>query len=148
MPRPQSDQALRRLLAELATTSADDLGAILAGLDPSQRQTVTALLATYDGASDEPVRVRAATLTAESPPRVTGLSPWLAARLKQSAQSGSETDEADRFARPGPAITPAALAALRASATALQRRPVSLARVGQLVLSQFRVSAVTRRGTS
>jgi hypothetical protein len=77
-PRP-SDRALRRLVAELATVAPEDVQAILAGLEESQRETVEALLAGYQGEPE--VVVPLPVWTPPATARIEGLSPWLEARL-------------------------------------------------------------------
>lgn len=127
-PRPP-DQALRRMVAELAATTPDDVAAILAELDLPQRRRVEALLADYLG---EPAEAA----PAPPPPSVhkaAGLSPWLAARIEGAP------DETIR-------MTPAARDALRACAAGLEpeappqapapvaREPGLLERAGRILL--------------
>lgn len=102
-PRP-SDRALRRLVAELATVAPDDVQAILAGLEESQRETVEALLASYQGEPE--VVVTPPVWTSPASSKIEGLSPWLETRL-----NGPDMEFA---------MTPAARQALNACAADLQ----------------------------
>lgn len=76
MPPTGSDKALRRLVAELAETTSEDMAAVLGMLNPRQAATVRSLLAAYGGVTDvfeveaEPAAINTA-----------GLSAWLAARV-------------------------------------------------------------------
>ena len=77
MPLRRSDRALRRLVAELATTTPEDVQAILEGLDKPQREEVRALLAAYLGEPSTPMKAPEPAAIPTS--KLVGLSPWLAA---------------------------------------------------------------------
>lgn len=108
------ERALRRLVADLSQAQAEDVAAVLAQLDPSQRHKVEALLAAYrGGATVTPIQTVAhapAGPEPETPEIFEGVSPWLAARLGER--------RALRLAEAGldHAMTAPAVAALRAVA--------------------------------
>ncbi len=129
VPPRESDRALRRLVAELATVSAEDVEDILSQLKEPDAREVRTLLASYlaaDGDSPGPVSPE------PGPPlpiRIDGLSPWLSARL--GSASDSTTPRRRSGARPSLdpygrdaglafSMTPVALDALRSCAAALQ----------------------------
>lgn len=132
MLRGRPDRDLRRLVAELAATSAEDLEAILSGLDPAQRQQVGGLLADYSGAP-EAAESLPPPPAPKPPPRLSGLSPWLAARLRQAgrldaahaSRPAGQPDAGGRLPGNVVAMTPTALRTLRACAETLEaeRRP-------------------------
>ncbi|PVM84416.1 hypothetical protein DDF62_22025 [Caulobacter radicis] len=96
MPAPAPDRALRKLVAELAQATPEDVLGVLDQLPPAHRDEVSALLAAYDGAPAQGVRPQAV-----EPAVSAGLSPWLAARAR-----GAGGDLAF-------SMTPTATAALR-----------------------------------
>lgn len=126
---PPPDRELRRLVADLAAASADDVEEILADLDDGQRARVRAMLADYLG---EPVGIPKAPPPPEPPPPVViaalvGLSPWLGARLARSVEpglgiSGRRRDPRADVREPFMtfSMTPTALAALQSAARDLQ----------------------------
>lgn len=123
----RSERALRRLVAELAMTTPEDIEAVLAGLDERQRGTVEALLAAYRG---EPVESAPQPINGEAI-RIEGVSPWLALRLETRTQSGgarpgslTEMSTAEmREAGMAFTITPTTFEALRSAAATLQDHP-------------------------
>lgn len=128
---PPPDRELRRLVADLAAASADDVEEILADLDDGQRTRVRVMLADYLG---EPVGIPKAPPPPEgSPPppvviaALVGLSPWLGARLARSVEPGLGISGRRRDARADVrepfmtfSMTPTALAALQSAARGLQ----------------------------
>ncbi len=128
MSRQAPDLALRKLVAELADASAEDVEAILQELSAPRRDQVRALFDEMRGQTLAPpikapqpdpapsgaaVRLGAA--------RMRGLSPWLAARLDRAGgrESASKPPAGGDFT-----MTKPALAALQASAdTLLAARP-------------------------
>ncbi|HEX8527299.1 hypothetical protein [Allosphingosinicella sp.] len=106
MPYRPPDRALRRLVADLASARPDDVEAILAALEPGEREAVETLL------EDSRGRRAGAAPAADSRPAkpdeqqwaLEGISPWLANRL---AGGGG---------RKSPPLTPIALHALRRAA--------------------------------
>jgi len=108
MPPSASDRALRRLVAELAGASNEDLQEILSALEPGERRSVEDYLASYVGAGGS----TPPSIETSRPPldlsKITGLSPWLAARLRDTPAADADIPEF--------AMTPTALEALRASA--------------------------------
>lgn len=122
MPRRQSDRDLRRLVADLATTGQADVEAILETLEPDQRRTVATLLEDYLGRRERPKpppQPPRRTPPEALAPRIPGLSPWLALRLRQSLTDPAAPRRA--LGRPAvvAAITPAALETLRSCAATL-----------------------------
>jgi hypothetical protein len=117
MRSPADERTLRRLVTRLAAAAPDDVGLILDALDPAQRDTVEGLLAAYGQPAFETAAPRAADPPAPPPPpdlsHLQGLSPWLAERVAAAAP-GAPRGEGRAFR-----MTPAALAALAASAHAL-----------------------------
>ncbi len=100
------DQSLRRLVAELATASPEDVGAVLDGLEPAHRRQVQALLADYLGEAAPPPVTQPPAIPIPS----LGLSAWLMDRV-----DGAE----------GIVMTPAAMETLRACAVALEPQPLA-----------------------
>lgn len=113
MPPVSADRRLRRLVAKMAGASAEDVGTILDELEPAQRAVVTNLLAEYlageSGSAPLPARPEL--------PLISGLSPWLSARLASADRSSSAGSEAERFT-----MTPGAAAGLREAAAILSAR--------------------------
>lgn len=111
----QPDRALRLMLLQLRELPSDDFDAIVANLDAAQNQRVITLLSelegghAVDGADITPAQFDEVLLPA-------GLSPWLAARVNGSNDSGDETP--DRFF-----ITKQSLVALRHCAATLAPPP-------------------------
>ena len=110
MPPSASDKALRRLVAELATTTPEDVAAVLAMLDARTSAQVRALLVAYAGIGDaaEPEIDTAAVDT-------SGLSGWLAARTLGKPLAGPDAYH----------VTPAVTDTLRTCAASLPRRSLS-----------------------
>ena len=84
MPSTGSDKALRKLVAELAATTPEDMAAVLGMLDPRAAAQVRSLLAAYGGVVD--------VFDVEAAPQVVstaGLSGWLAARVTNRRTDGS-----------------------------------------------------------
>ena len=107
MPPIVTDKALRQLVAELATTTPEDMAAVLGMLDARSGAQVRALLAAYAGVEELP----------EVEPEVTGvntsgLSDWLAARTL-----GRPLGSGDAYQ-----ITPHTLDVLRHFAAAMPRQ--------------------------
>jgi phytoene/squalene synthetase len=76
MPQTGSDKALRKLVAELASTTSEDMAAVLGMLPPRSAAQVRSMLAAYGGVAD--------VFDVEAAPPVlstAGLSGWLAARV-------------------------------------------------------------------
>ena len=119
MPRPTSDRALRRLVAELAMLGDEDVEDILGQLNSSQRDAVESMLAELRGpyVQSDP-----------TPPRIdlAGLSPWLSVRLGgPPARRGlfgrdRKIDAYGRAAQTDFRMTPPALDALKSCALAVQ----------------------------
>ncbi|HEY5723963.1 MAG TPA: hypothetical protein VIT45_16760 [Allosphingosinicella sp.] len=119
------ERALRRLVADLALASEDDIEAILSELGP-QRARVEALLAEYAGKAAAAVP-QALPPSADSDPlaELEGISPWLSARIAsrqetggEPAGSGGSAARQDRLRKFE--MTPAAIDALRRSAAELR----------------------------
>lgn len=108
MPLTASDKALRSLVAELATTTSEDMAAVLGMLDPKSAAQVRALLAAYGGV-DDVFELEADT----SYVNTSGLSDWLAARVQ-----GRPLDGVAAYR-----MTPDAVEALREIATAMPHTP-------------------------
>ncbi len=112
MPPIASDKELRRLVADLAAATTEDVAAVLDMLDTRTRAQVRALLAAYAGIEDisEPEASPAFVNT-------SGLSDWLAARTLGKPLSGADSYH----------ITPHAGEALRACVSAMppQKRSAS-----------------------
>jgi hypothetical protein len=129
-PMAPPDQALRRLVADLAQTEPGDVEAILGGLESPQAARVRRLLADYVGQDAGPRAARPAPDPQPAPAvvNVIGLSPWLAARLGHEPRLA--LDPAVRgtgpVAVPEPVavfnMTSAALDSLRDAALAVQPR--------------------------
>ena len=122
MPRRRPDLDLRRLVARLAAATPEDVEAILGALEPEQRRSVVSLLEAYAGGeAPKPKPRRPRPPPAEGPPRIPGLSPWLAVRLRQG-QGDSPKGPRRVLGNPGAlaAMTPAALQALRTCAAKIQ----------------------------
>jgi len=123
MPVPAPDRALRRLVARLAEAAPEDVEAILDGLDENHRGRARTLLRDYLGAPPAPEGGgQSAPAVAELP----GLSPWLSARLAQSAGAiaapAGSVAPAELGPGPGPTsftMTRQGLAALQTAAAAL-----------------------------
>lgn len=98
-----SERALRRLVAELATTRSSDIEAVLDILDEAGRARVRSLLAELAGTSPE------ASVATE----IEGLSPWLAERLALSEPTSGTGH--------GATVTDVTRHALRAAAAELPR---------------------------
>ncbi|MBP2161176.1 MULTISPECIES: hypothetical protein [Asticcacaulis] len=84
MPSTGSDKALRRLVAELAATTPEDMAAVLGMLDPKAAAQVRSLLAAYGGVAD--------VFDVEAAPQAmntAGLSDWLAARTLNQQMDGA-----------------------------------------------------------
>lgn len=96
MPAPAPDRALRKLVAELAQATPEDVLGVLDQLPPTHRDEVSALLAAYDGAPVQAVRPQMV-----EPAVSAALSPWLAARARSAGGDLAFS------------MTPAATAALR-----------------------------------
>ena len=113
MPPPRSDRTLRRLVAELAAASDEDVEAVVAELSPLHRRRITALLASFVG-EPEPIAP-----TAHAPdlstPKLVGLSPWLEARLDDGANG--KVGQFD--------LTPASRAALREAIENIDPAPMA-----------------------
>lgn len=98
MPPTGSDRELRRLVADLAATTSEDMAAVLGMLDPRHAAQVRSMLAAYGGVADAfHVEAAAATVNTE------GLSDWLAARVTNRQPAGLEAYR----------MTPPAVEALR-----------------------------------
>jgi hypothetical protein len=125
MPFPQSERALRRLVADLARAPAEDIEAVLADLEPVHRARVQALIVDYLGGSPKPTAQPAA-LRGRDYSKVAGLSPWLAERLgaaEPARRSGLLHRKAAAEAPSAAfAMTPAAQQALRQCAAAVPMR--------------------------
>ena len=120
MPLPAADRNLRRLVAELATTTKDDVAAVLAGLEERQRERVEALLAEYRGPEASP----AGGGDRRQPVIVSDLSPWLADRWARSNLDGARGGEATQIWSGHDlsySMTPTALAALREAVLSVER---------------------------
>ncbi|MFI4973095.1 MAG: hypothetical protein ACHP84_00990 [Caulobacterales bacterium] len=125
---------MRRLVAELATARPDDVDAVLGALETAQRRRVEGLLAEYVGE----VAAGGATATAIADPRpqIAGLSPWLAARLRDPPRSrrSPRTQPLSAWGAPreaGFVITLAAQAALRDCAATLSASKADTPRSGR-----------------
>lgn len=117
--RKQSDRKLRRLVADLAGATPEDIQAVLSGLEESQRERVEALLAEYGGERPGRPAPAAGALS----PVLQGLSPWLADRLARAAlASADRRDEARIWATRdlGFSMTPTALSALHKATLSLR----------------------------
>jgi hypothetical protein len=110
MSVPSRDRSLRRLVAELATASSDDVEAVLDRLGPRHRETVQSLVAEMVGI-DAPTARPSDDAAALASAHRLGLSPWLVARLN---------GEGSAQGAPNVAVTPAARAALRAIVSELE----------------------------
>lgn len=124
MPLPAADRNLRRLVAELATTTKDDVAAVLAGLEERQRERVEALLAEYRGPEASPVGRG----DRRQPVMVSELSPWLADRWARSNLDEAHRVEATQIWSGHDlsySMTPTALAALREAVLSVERRAPS-----------------------
>ncbi|MDR3508517.1 MAG: hypothetical protein P4L64_11515 [Caulobacteraceae bacterium] len=110
MPAPQSERALRRLVAELAGLEPQDVEGVLAELDPVPRRAVHNLLQAYLG-----VPATAPSNAASDTPDLEGLSPWLRERVERALgdTAGSPADLG---------MTPTAAAALVEASRLLPRR--------------------------
>ena len=84
MPPTGSDRELRRLVADLAATTSEDMAAVLGMLDPRHAAQVRSMLAAYGGVADAFHVEAAATVNTE------GLSDWLAARVTNRQPAGLE----------------------------------------------------------
>lgn len=124
MRRPATDRTLRRIVAELATTTDEDVDAVLAQLDERHRGAVRTLLADYLGEVGRQASPQPAAATRD----LDGLSPWLRFRIDPRDPSTASRNGAVASTRHGQnsrdamarfSMTPAALEALRASAQAL-----------------------------
>ena len=115
MPHPVPEQALRRLVSDLANLHADDIVAILGSLDAPQREAVEALLREHADYFEPPA--------GPAPPGFDAarFSPWLVQRL--GAASGTMTDEARAALREAAArLYPASSATPTARAGLFRRR--------------------------
>lgn len=148
MPLLRSDRALRRLVAELARATDEDIEAVLRGLDSHQRVKVAALLARYFGrpALEAPLPDAS---NSDEIAELAGLSDWLIARLDRHqggeipagrAKGAQAKNSAVSFA-----ITPAAMDALQAAAAALQpvRKPPADMR-GRTLMGQLHATLLGR----
>ena len=136
------DQALRRLVANLADLRPADVEAILAELEPAHRGRVRALLADLGGA---------ATVTAAVvPPSVEevwspALAPWLLERLGEAPEDAALSLRAQRVS-----MTDVAQAALTGAALAAGARIVAPKPQAQLPHSPAtgleRLAGLFRRG--
>lgn len=111
MPPITSDRALRVLVAELATTTTEDVAAVLALLEPKASAQVRALLAAYGGIDD--------VAEGDSKPAAvdtSALSEWLAARTLGKHPGGTAAYE----------MTPAVAGALRNIVAAMPRQEISI----------------------
>lgn len=122
---PPSDRKLRRLVADLAGATPEDIQAVLSGLEESQRERVEGLLAEFAG--DEPPRpVRAAAPRGPARrdgPSLDGLSPWLLDRLARAGLTAADAAESLRIWTAhdlGFGMTPTATDALRKAALELR----------------------------
>jgi hypothetical protein len=101
MPSPDPDTAIRRLVAELASLHADDIGAILDGLAAAERQAIEGLLQEYaDQFQPAP----------GAPYDLTQLSAWLQQLAREASAKSSM-------------MTPVAQQALLGCITALYPAP-------------------------
>jgi len=120
MPLPASERQLRRVVAELAGATPEDIQAVLSGLEESQRERVEALLAVFNeetGAPPSPAAPEADATT------LARLSPWLRARLARGEMPAMRSGEAGQVWRShdlGFNMTPAALEALVGAADHLR----------------------------
>jgi hypothetical protein len=98
MPPTGSDKTLRKLVADLAATTPEDMAAVLGMLDPKTSAQVRSLLAAYGGITG--------VFDVDAAPQVlntTALSGWLAARVMNRPLDGPEAYR----------MTPKAIDALR-----------------------------------
>lgn len=124
MPLPAADRNLRRLVAELATTTKDDIAAVLAGLEETQRERAEALLAEYRN----PGASAAGPGDRRAPAALGDLSPWLVDRWARSNLEEARAGEAMQIWSGHDltcAMTPTALAALREAVLSVERRAPS-----------------------
>lgn len=124
MRRPVPDRALRRVIVELAALDAADRDAILAELDPAQRDKVEALLAENAG-----IALPAPPPHDDDGDAFAGLSPAFAERV-----------------RTGAGMTPDALAALRTCAAEILPRHAAPAAIGRVRPSLLDRIAATLSG--
>jgi len=144
-PRP-ADRALRRILAELAATTTEDVEAVLDILEDDQRRRVAELLAAYIGGEappEPPVRPRP-----PAAPRLPGLSPWLALRMRLALKL-DDKPPATRSVWLGPpargqvvAMTPTAMKALAACAAGLAPPAATTPSLRNLVAGLLRRAGV------
>ena len=127
MPSRRSELMLRRLVAELAEATADDVEAILDQLEPGHRTRAEALLASCLGTGADDERGHGRSIAAVA--RDSGASGWLVERLGAVRRAGAPAAELGRLAdyasglRDAPqadfTMTPAAVEALRACANSV-----------------------------
>ncbi len=130
-----SDRSLRRLVAELATASPEDLEGVLDQLSDPHRETVRAMLATYLGEGDDGPQLSEPSVPPSQVPRLDGLSRWLQARIGTGPDPRNEADRPFAFLKPRDEfgrdagltfnMTSSALEALRSCAADLTPSPPS-----------------------
>ncbi len=130
-----SDRSLRRLVAELATASPDDVEGVLDQLTEAHRQTVRGMIATYLGEADDGPQLSEPSVPPTEIPRLDGLSRWLQARIRTGPDPRTEAERPFAFLKPRDEfgrdagltfnMTSSAIEALRSCAAALTPSPSS-----------------------
>ncbi|HEY2710715.1 MAG TPA: hypothetical protein VGI95_21930 [Caulobacteraceae bacterium] len=118
MPALPSDRALRRLVAELATATPEDIEHVLDQLEPRHRQGVQSLVDELFGGAVRTVH-SPATEAVIAAGRRAGVSPWALARLEGG------TGPLPAGVAAGVTISPVALQALRSCVAELEPSPVA-----------------------
>lgn len=111
MPQRRPDFALRKLIGELAALAPGEIDAVLADLDPRDRQRVVNLLDDFSGVNNP----RAESDTRGAPPVLSGLSPCLRSRFERG---------------PEDTVTAAAWSAFTKAVEAVPFEPASTGEVG------------------
>lgn len=87
VPRREPEVAVRRIIAELAAFHADDVAAILGGLDAGERQTVEELLRDHVGCFEASLTLPGAAAGYDA----SRLSEWLSKRLLAGSEDNRMT---------------------------------------------------------
>lgn len=101
-----SDRALRRLVADLASSDPQDVDEVLSALDAPEAARVRALLADYVGVAVAPGVRQAPPPLADLGPSLEGLSDWLTLRLveggshRMTAQAQAALNDSVRAVQP------------------------------------------------
>lgn len=159
------DKRLRRLIADIATGTPEDLDEILGGFDQLQAARIRQLVAEYLGDApkekskppETPVAVDPPAPEPEAPPSpppwIDGVSPWMALRLQDAAEElvvtplGLERAGARREAAEVFKLTDRTRSALKAAAYEVAARQESVGRMpktlNKLLRPKRRLEAVS-----